>query len=95
MKGTLIQEVGKPFTNLYLLYKNGVLVSNPFLGLNITKLPVESFFGDYQILIGSLATFDYKADTFEDDGHVSKEARSSENTWCMTLTAKKFLSLCD
>jgi hypothetical protein len=39
--------VGKPFENLYFLYKNGVVVQNPFLGLNITKLPVESFFGDY------------------------------------------------
>jgi hypothetical protein len=61
------------------------------LGLNISKLPVESFFGDYQILVGSLSAFEYKAELSEDDGHVSKEARSSENTWCMTLSAKKFL----
>jgi hypothetical protein len=36
-------------------------VVNPFLGLNITDLPEESFFGDYQILLGISARYNYVA----------------------------------
>ena len=44
---SVITDVGKKFSCVYFNYKNGCRVVNPFLGLNITIFPEESFFGDY------------------------------------------------
>ena len=82
INGSVVSELGKPFTSLYFNYKNGVRVVNPFLGLNITDLPEESFFGDYQILLGSTAVYNYIAHS------------DFDNTWCMTICSVKFYSLC-
>jgi len=58
-KGSYIMEAGKTFHYLFFLYKGAARVSNPYLGINIVDLPEESFFGDYQLLIGLTAVYDY------------------------------------
>jgi hypothetical protein len=82
-------EVGKQFNYLYFNFKNSVTLANPFLGLNIVDLPEGSFFGDYQILLGLDAMVDYVANV--DSIHGTNT--TDEDTWCMTISAKKFISL--
>jgi hypothetical protein len=65
-------------------------VVNPFLGINITSLPEGSFFGDYQILLGINASYDYVAHS---QSNVSDDKEN--NTWCMYISAIKFRRLVD
>jgi hypothetical protein len=85
---SIIVNVGKKFDYVYLNYKNGIRVVNPFLGINITDLPEESFCGDYQTLLGINSIFDYVANVNDKNG-------SGPNTWCMLITSEKFIKLCD
>ena len=90
----MIIDVGKKFNCVYFNYKNGCRLVNPFLGLNITELPEESFFGDYQILLGICSVFDYVAHSYEEPLS-SHDINQASNTWCMTIPAAKFSTLCD
>ena len=89
-------DVGKKFNCVYFNYKNGCRLVNPFLGLNITELPEESFFGDYQILLGICSVFDYVAHSDENDPDEEvQDINQAGNTWCLTIPDSKFLKLCD
>ena len=87
INGSTIQEVGRPFTSLFFNFRNGVRIQNPWLGIAISDLPEESFFGDYQILLSTVSMYDYKATS----DTIVRNKTDGENTWCMTIDAKKFI----
>jgi hypothetical protein len=89
LKGSLIVEIGKQVPALYFNYRNGIRITNPFLGLNISDLPEQSYFGDYQILLGFSSQYDYTA---TDEGH--EHVHQTDNTWCMTIGAALFSNFC-
>ena len=45
--GTRIVEAGKPFHNLYFLFKGSVVIVDTSFTFQIARLYEESFFGDY------------------------------------------------
>ena len=61
LEQTEIVEFGKPFKDLYFNYKSSVLMVDESYTVQIAELPEESFFGDYQILLGTNARFRYIA----------------------------------
>jgi len=84
---TKIIEPGKLLYNLYFLYKGSVTIVDSSFTFQIARLQEESFFGDFQLLLGTLSEFYYVA---SGDRHTADTP-----TWCMTLRAKSFNEICD
>jgi signal-transduction protein with cAMP-binding, CBS, and nucleotidyltransferase domain len=84
LQGTEIVEYGKPFKELFLNYREGVTVVDATFQFKITEYPEESFFGDYQILLGTVARYRYVA-----------TPHKGTTTWCMIVPADKFIRICN
>lgn len=72
-----IVQAGHPFHCLYFLYKGAVTLVDRDFKFQIARLPEESFFGDFQLLMGTLSEMNYVAS-------------SEKDTWCMTVDAQEF-----
>jgi hypothetical protein len=92
-EGSTIVEYGAKFEDFYFCYKGNVTVIDSKFVLCLTELPEESFFGDFQILLGTKSQYHYVASS--NLNKHSKEQGEDSSTWCMTLTSSRFCRICD
>ena len=60
-EGTTIVEYGDKFDDFFFCYKGCVTAIDSKFMLCLTELPEESFFGDFQILLGTKSQYYYVA----------------------------------
>ena len=63
--GSSIVDYGQIFTDIFFCYKGNVTVIDSSFILCLTELPEESFFGDFQILLGIKSQYYYIASSHQ------------------------------
>lgn len=84
LNNSKIVASSKQFHSIFFIWKGSVTIVCPSFKYQIAKLPEESFFGDYQIILNIRSEFNFIATS------PGKNSNEGAQTWCMTIDSQTF-----